>query len=266
MSNSKKRKNIDGYKVLVYIRYILPIILCIATIFITLVPCLSYTTGTNAPGEPISLRELFGNSWDNVRAYLFSGQEQSPALHGFSVKLLVILIVFFILFAVGFISTVAVAVCALGFISKRDRRSRTWLWFITLVPNRIVACILQGLTLPLLFLPRAVVPMYRTMGETVTLTTTGIEPMVWGIIFMVISVALSVFSSFAEKELKLDAFDRPKELTEAEEQTDTEDKDYTPSFRRGRAYAKDETEQRSKKEQEELIKQLLGDDKDEKNK
>ena len=114
MSNTK-RKHSDGYKALVYIRYILPIILCLATVFITLAPCLVYTTGTNTPSEPISLRELFGNSWDNVRAYLFSGQEQSPALHGFSVKMLVILIAFFILFAIGFISTVAVAVCVFGF-------------------------------------------------------------------------------------------------------------------------------------------------------
>ena len=262
---NKRRKSNDGYKALVYIRYILPIVLCLATVFITFAPCLAYATGGNAPSEPISLRELFGNSWDNVRAYLFSGQEQSPALHDFSVKMLVILIAFFILFAIGFISTVAVALCVFGFLSKRDRRSKIWLIFITLVPNRIVVCILQGLTLPLLFLPRIVIPMYKTMGEAVTLTTTGPEPLIWGIIFTVISVALSVFSSFVEKEMKLDAFDRPKDIEEETEQTES-DEDYTLSYSRGRGYANTEEQRKSKDEQAELIKQLLGNGKEEKNK
>ena len=263
MSN-KKRKNSDGYRALVYIRYILPIIFCIAIMCITLAPCLVYTIGTDAPNEAVSLRELFGNSWENVRGYLFGGGEQTIAEHSFSVKLLVVLIVFFVLFAVGFISTVAVAISVLSFFSKRNRRSRAWLAFITVVPNRIVACILQGLTLPLLLLPRLLVPMYKTMGVAVTLTTTGIEPLIWGIVFFVISVALSIVSSFVEKETGLDAFDRPKELSDDAESVEAED--YTPKFSRGKAYIKDEAEQKTKSEQEELIRKLLGNDKEENNK
>lgn len=264
MSN-KKRKNSDGYRALVYIRYILPIIFCIAIWCITFVPCLAYATGSSTPNDPVSLRELFGNSWDNVRVYLFGGGEQSPALHSFSVKMLVTLIVTFVLFAIGFISTVIVAFSVFSFFAKRNRRSRAWLTFITFVPNRIVVCILQGLTLPLLLLPRLVVPMYKTMGEAVTLTTTGVEPLVWGIVFFVISVALSIVSSFVEKEKGFDAFDRPKELPE-EVDTDSSEEDYTPSYTRGRAYIKDEADQKTKGEQEELIKKLLGNDKEENNK
>ena len=257
MSN-KRRKNSEGYRALVYIRYILPIIFCIAIWCITFAPCLAYATGSNAPNDPISLRELFGNSWDNVRGYLFGGGEQSPALHSFSVKMLVMLIAFFILFAIGFISTVFVAISVFSFLSKRDRRSKAWLVFITVVPNRTVACILQGLTLPLLLLPRLVVPMYRTMGEAVTLTTTGIEPLVWGLVFFVISVALSVISFFVEKDADLDAFNRPKEPIEEVESGEAED--YTPKFTRGKAYINDEAEQKNKSEQEELIRKLLGND------
>ena len=264
MSN-KKRKSNDGYRALVYIRYILPIIFCIAIWCITFVPCLAFATGGNAPAEPISLRELFGNSWENVRVYLFSGGEQSPALHGFSVKMLTVLIVFFVLFAVGFISTFVVAFSVFSFFSKRNRRSRAWLAFITFIPNRIVVCILQGFTLPLLFLPRLVIPMYKTMGEAVTLTTTGIEPMIWGIVFFAVSVVLSIVSSFVEKRIDLDAFDRPKELSE-ETETDISEEDYTPSYTRGRAYVNDEADKKTKSEQEELIKTLLGNDKEENNK
>lgn len=260
MSN-KRRKNSDGYRALVYIRYILPVIFCIAIWCITFAPCLVYTVGGEAPNEAVSLRELFGNSWENVRGYLFGGGEQTIAEHSFSVKMLVMLIVLFIIFAIGFISTVFVAISVFGFLAKRNRRSRAWLAFITLVPNRIVACILQGLTLPLLLLPRLIVPMYKTMGVAVTLTTTGIEPLIWGIVFFIVSVALSIVSSFVEKEIGLDAFDRPKEPSDDAESVEAED--YTPKFSRGKAYIKDEADKKTKSEQEELIRKLLGNDKEE---
>ena len=258
MSNKKKRKNKKlPHKALIYARYIIPIVLCFATMLVTLIPCLTYSIGEEV-NAPISAKELFGNSWDQVRAYLFNTAEQDPAQHSFSGSMLIYLILFALLFTLGMLSTVIVAVCVFRYISRRDRSDKVWLWFITIVPNRIVVCILQGLTLPVLFLSRMIIPMYEKMNVSVTLTVNGLEPWVWGLIFFAVSVVFSVISAYYEKDSGADPFKKPeapivKVVARDDEEIEKERVERPLS----------QAEKRKKDEQAEIIRKLLNKDDEE---
>ena len=137
MSNKRKKQaGMERRRAFVVFRYLFPII-CAALIFGVLwIPCLQYTNNQSGTDDPISAMRLMKNSWDQVRNYLFGSGEQTNGNMQFSGTVLFLLILFWILFAVG----VAVAVWAWSAFSRYAEAGREnekgRVWFITLIPNR----------------------------------------------------------------------------------------------------------------------------------
>lgn len=259
MSSVNNRRKKAAKKILIYARYVLPIVFCFAMIGTTFVPCLKYLTyavdGTNAP---ISSADLFQSSWDTVRTYLFSGGETKPDEEKFAKILLVLLIVIVILFALGFISTVITAICAFRYMYAPDDGSDVIrMWFITIIPNRIVTCLLYALTLPLLFLSRMVIPLFDGMDIEVLLKVSAPEPWVWGLIFFGITVALTIISSFFEKDMGLNVFKKRIPTVIVKEREDSDDGAFVIEPKTEEERIEYEARKREREEQNELIRKLL---------
>ncbi len=231
MSTKKTKSNNSKYTV-IYLRYILPIIFSLASIGTMLITCLSYSKQ-----EAVSSLDLMQNIWEQVRYYLFSGAKVDPEQQRYAWIMLSWLILSLLLYVIGLAATVAIAAAVLRFIKSRDESDSVRLWLVTLVPNRIVVMVLQALTLPVLFLSRIVIPLYGMINVNVTLSTTFIEPWIFGLIFFAVTAVLSVISARFEKQLAADAFKKsivdkltnnPQEARIEEDEDD--DGDYTPMF------------------------------------
>ncbi|MBQ8850037.1 MAG: hypothetical protein IJ011_06895 [Clostridia bacterium] len=258
MSNKKNKS--PAKTALIYIRYILPVALCIAIVCTMFIPCLQYST-TEGTQDEMSAAQLISNSWDQVREYLFGTSEKEITQEKFSWTVLILLPVLLLLFAVGFISSVVVAVGALRYINDRDfRKTDARIWFITLLPNRIVVCVLQALILPVLFYSRIIIPLYtEIMHVAVLLNTTFFEPWVWGLAAYAVIVALSIASAHFEKELDADPFKKVKppvvRVIDREDEEESEEKESEFKTEAERRYY--ENQKRAREEQAELIKKLL---------
>lgn len=253
---------------LIVVRYALPILFCCAMIGVFFIPCAQFSTadGTNSP---ISGAELFDNSWYHVREYLFSGGATEASQERFCQIMLGLLIALAILFALGAASTVIVAFFAFRFMADPERglSDTARLWFVSVIPNRIVVCALQALTLPVLFLTRMMVPLYdKVMHTSVLLNVTSAEPWVYGLILFGVSVALSVVSAHFEKKLGLDVFKKRVIVkTRAGEGFGAEDSDVDDNGADERRLTAEERrymelQRKNKEEQEERIRKLLNKD------
>ena len=144
----------------IYFRYILPIAIALIMMGLMFVPCYRFITADTGINKPISAYELISNSWDTVRDYLFGGTEQVEVTKNFASTVFGLIILFVILFCVGFISAVYAAVVAFKFFAGGCRETKERLLFITLVPNRAVLCLYYALMLPLLAFPRLMPALY----------------------------------------------------------------------------------------------------------
>ena len=252
---SSKRKNAikNWQTVFVYLRYILPPLFCLAALGTMFITCLQYAT-VAGHNDPISSAELFSNSFEQVRDYLFSGGKIEAKQETFAYVLLAWLIASALLWVIGTASAVVTAVFAIRYMSYPDDKDPFTLGYIAVVPNRIVVCVLQGLTLPVLFLSRIIIPMYGIMDVDVLLNVSAPEPWVFGLILYGISIVLSVISSFFEKKSGADLFKkrivRENRLATAREEEDEEE--YTSMFSTG-----GEMDEKTKEERAEMIRKLL---------
>ncbi len=245
----------------IYIRYLLPILLCALLIGTLFIPCLSYSTVEGTQKE-ISSAELFGNSWDQVRAYLFATSEREVTQERFSWTVLILLPILVLLFAVGVISAVIVAIVALMYINDHEfRKSNARIWFVTIIQNRIVSCILQGLILPLLFYPRMIILLYdKIMNIDVLLNVSFPEPWIWGLVFVAVIIIMSSVSCRFEQDMGVDPFKRiapPIVRVIDREDEDDEPADAEPVFKSDSERVYYEQQMRARREQEELIRRLL---------
>ncbi len=205
MSAKRKKKVSEGKCILIGIRYILPIAFAIASLAVMFIPCLQYST-TEGTNDVMSSAELFSQAWEYVREYLFSGGDTEGATEMFAWAMLIWLISTALLYVVGLISSVIVAICALRYVSYPDDKDQIRLYFVTAIPNRIVVCVLYALTLPLLFLSRISIPFFDMMDVDVLLNVTFLEPWGFGLIFLAITIILSVISAYFEKQLGRNVF------------------------------------------------------------
>ncbi len=237
----------------IYVRYLLPIALCILLIGVMLIPSLSYTT----MGE-ISLAELVENSWNQARQYLFSKSDSEAMSENFYKTVIVLIPILIVMFAIGIASVIATAVGALMYINSHEfRRSNGRIWFITIVPNRIVMCMLHALVLPLLFYSRIIILLYgKLLGVNVSLKTSFPEAWIFGILFIAVIIAMSIISCEFEKDMGIDLFKKTAtpavKIIDNYEEPKTVANFFTESER-----VQYEQRQRAKQEQEELIRRLL---------
>ena len=251
-------------RVLIYIRYLLPVILCVALLGTAFIPCLRYSIAGTTQSE-VSTVELMENTWNFSREYLFdpSNQDDSVLKERFSWTALILVPVLVLLFAVGFISTAAVAIGGLLYINSREfRKTDARIWFITLLPNRVVACILHALVLPMLFYSRIVILLYdKIMRIDMLFNTSFPEPWVFGLIAYAVTVTLCVVSAALEKKYDADQFKKitPPVVRVVDPDEETEE-EKAPTFKTEADRLYYENQKRAREEQAERIRQLLNKD------
>lgn len=237
-------------------RYLFPlaaILLTAATLFI---PCLRFTTADTGTGEAISVAELMKNAWDQVRTYLFATAEQQEATVAFSQSVLITLIVLWLLFLLGTAATVWVTIGAFRHFSDPEGSGTDRILFRTVFPNRIVACVYRGLTLPLLLFPRILVLFYENiLHYTVLLNLTFPEPIIFGgILFLAELVLVAVFSPM-ETVANMNPYRKRRRQIGIEE--DEAEAEETPVFQTEAEQKQYELLERSRAEQAERIRKLL---------
>lgn len=260
MSNRKKKDT--GRRVLIHIRYLLPPLLCLMLVALMLIPNLRYSTASGTQGD-VSLLELLDNSWEQVRQNLFGGGDITSLEESFSWTLMALLPSLVILFAIGALSTVAVAIGALLYVNSHEfRRTEGRVWFVTLLPNRVIVLILQGLTLPLLFYSRMLIPIYRSVLKIdVLLNVSFPEVWVFGLVFLALSVALSVWSEVYEKDMGVDPFKKiAPPIVKVVDREGEEETAREPVFKTEAEREYYERQKQAREEQAELIKRLLNKD------
>ena len=217
-------------KKLIYVRYILPPVLIALMLITMLIPAYKYISSGEV-NETISAFSLIRNSYEQSRTVLFGKGEQSDANLLFSKILFGIITVSAVLFAVALASAIYCAVVALTYFMSDDeeKAERIRTFFVTLIPNRIVASVLQALCVPLLLIPYTMAPLYKSIfGMRVVLTLTAPDPLILGGIFLLAILALTFVCAPMEREFDADIFKRSKIEFVKEEQDN--DKDYTPIF------------------------------------
>ena len=263
-----KRKNREGTAMLlIYLRYLLPVLLCLVLIGLMLVPNLRYSTSSGTQ-EQMSVAQLLDNSWGQVRENLFGSTEVNVLEERFSWTLIILIPILYLLFAIGLLSSVVVAVVGLLYINSPDfRRSDGRIWFVTLLPNRVVVCILQALVLPLLFYSRIIIPIYKKILRIdVLLNVDFPEVWIFGLVFFALTVALCIWSAKFERELDCDPFKRiaPHRVivVDPEDAEEKAAKD-EPTFKTEAEREYYERQKRAREEQAELIRKLLNKDEEE---
>lgn len=261
-----KNKNKDGRAaVLIHLRYVLPVLLCLVLIALMFVPNLRYSVKSGTV-EEMSVAVRLDSDWNAARVALFGSSELSPLGENFYRVLIVLIPLLAVLFIIGFLSTVAVSVVGLIYINSYEfRRTRERIWFVTLLPNRIVAFALQALMLPLLFYSRIIVILFEKVYNTdVLLNVSFPEAWVFGLIFYGLTVGLSVWSLKYEKKLDADPFKRivppAVKVIDREELYERVDE---PIFKTEAEREYYERQKRARQEQAERIRKLLNKDEDE---
>lgn len=264
MSNRYEKIKREGQKRgWIYLRYALPLISVVLCLICMAVPMLQYTNNQSGTDEPISAFTLMKNSWDQVRNYLFGTAEQTNGNLIFSRTVLITLILFWILFSVSAVVAVWSLLAVVRYTEKGSEEDLGRIWFVTLIPNRIVLCILSGLMIPLTAFPRLLTVFYRKIiYVAVGLKVYGIDPMITAILLVVAISVLSAVTAGYEKKLAMDPFQKPAEKTKQEsmpipENRPVKQQEMTEAERR---YY--EMEKKTRREQAERIAELFRIDKE----
>ncbi len=199
------------------LRYAMPMITVALTLIFMAIPSLQYTNNQSGTDDPISAFTLMGNSWEQVRTYLFGTAEQTNGNIIFSRTVLILLIVFWLLFALSVAAAVWALRAGFRYTEEESEEESGRLWFITLIPNRIALTIYGALLLPLAAFPRILILLYRNLYVSVSLTIHGIEPLAVALFLTLATAILSVVSARDEKKWSMNPFRKPRSREEAEE-------------------------------------------------
>ena len=208
-TSAKNKKNKTNKKqLLIYIRYLLPIVIVFLTLISLFIPCFLYTTVEGVDDDVYSLAGVISEYWDPVCNYaFFTVGDLDAATLKFSQTFIISFIVCLALFALSVASTIYVAVNAFRYFKNSEDKSNSRILFLTLVPNRIAAFLWQLFCIPLLLFPRYLIYMFLTIfGETATPTLVFPEPLIiWGCLY-VISVAFSIATASMETAQAMNPF------------------------------------------------------------
>ena len=202
----------------IYFRYLLPIFVAVIMMILGFVPCYRFVTADTGIKQAISANELLSNSWDTVREYLFGNGEQVQVTADFAGTLFGMIIVFWLLFAIGVASAVYAAYVAFCFFSDGRRESKRRILFVTLAPNRIVLSIYYLLTLPLLFLPKILPFLYDGILKYHVELICEPFDIVWVDVALVIAVIAVIFvSAQYETTCEMNVFVRYRDIEKDDE-------------------------------------------------
>ena len=207
----------------ILLRYAMPLISIVLTLIFMAIPSLQYINNQSGTNDPISAFTLMGNSWDQVRTYLFGTADQTNGNIIFSRTVLILLIVFWVLFLVSLAVAIWSMWAGFRYANRESEMSRGRLWFITLIPNRIFLSVYGALMIPLAAFPRILIGLYRNLYVSVTLEVHGLEPLWCALILSAGTAVLSAVTLGFEREWRMDPFrraDTKKEMPEKEEESE----------------------------------------------
>ena len=142
-TTANNKNKINKKRVWIYIRYVLPIFVVLLTVASLFIPCYIYTTVQGVDDDVYSLSGVIAEYWQPVCDYAFySVGDLDPAILKFSRTVILSVIILSVLFTVGVFSTVYVAINAFRHFKASDSRTDSRMLFLTLIPNRIIACAL----------------------------------------------------------------------------------------------------------------------------
>lgn len=237
----------------IYFRYVFPIAASLAMLLLLLFPVYSYVTADGIKSA-VSAGELISNSWQTVRQYLFDGgSDKLRANTDFSATVLALIIGLAVLYVIGFASTVWTAVTAFRFFSHGETEDKSRILFSAVVPNRVVACIYQALTLPLFAFPCILPLLYKSiLNYTVKLSAMPFDMLWIAVMLWGVCVLFSVLSARMERG-GLNVFAR-KKATSLDAEAPRRAEAQVPED----AYS--EMDGRAREEQAERIRRLLNGD------
>lgn len=237
---------------LIYFRYILPIITPLIMLLLMCIPCYSFVSADGGLHKKISAFELISNAWDTVREYLFGTAEQVQVTADFAGTVFGIIIILFLLFAIGMASAIYTSVTAFRFFLGGCSESKSRILFITLVPNRVVLSIYYALILPLAFFPRILPLIYENvLHYHVKLICEPFDTVIITLALFVATIAVIFITARAESLAEMNVFVKYKKQ-DAEE---LQDEEYEEVFSEENAY--EALDRRAREEQNEKILKLL---------
>ena len=223
-------KNKKNGKLLIYVRYILPLASNVIIALISFIPCVTFTLNSDAR-ESMSLSSFLLNVWTKSREYLFSSQTESTA-DGilFYKTVFIALIIVFLLFVLSFAVNLFSAITSLVFFIDDTSASYIKLKnvYLTFIPNRIVLISFDFLALPLLLFPHILVYFYRhILLYDIKVNISAIIPAAVYLVLLVSTVILTVFAKKYELRAKMNIFAKSKISHDSE----SENNEYLPQYK-----------------------------------
>ena len=213
----------NSKKILIYTRYLLPVLSHIVMIVMFFVPAYIFIVDGKA-GNQMSLADFVSAYWEKSRDVLFGTADYAGADVLFAKIMFTMIIVFAIFFIVSFAISVWMAIVAFRVFLSNDEESaeKGRKFFVVFVPNRIVAFILSGIGVCIATIPYFIYPLTSLTGAgAVKMVLETADTLSIGIVLLVISLLLSVSSSYMEKYMDVDIF--KKEETDDDELFDDEE-------------------------------------------
>lgn len=237
-------------EILIYIRYLLPIIVSFAIIIMLFVPSYRFIFSGEV-GDRMSTATLISNSWEQARNVLFGTSEQTDAAIIFSRTLFVLIIILVIALLLSLAVSIWTATVALRYFlsSDEDSAERARRVFCVFVPNRIILSFFSVLGLAISCLPYLMRPLYSfTYSQNVSVVLEAPDSLIVGGVLVLALIVLSIISAPVEKALDADIF--KKNIDDAESPEDV--------------YGRSEEEEKVDIESKENIRRLFEEDKDKK--
>ena len=212
----------NAKKILIYTRYILPLIALIVTLIMFFVPTHRFRAESEW-GEKVSAFNLMSNSWEMSRVILFGGGENTGADLLFSRTLFSLIIVFAVLFVFSVVVSAWSLFTAMTYFISDDRENaeRIKRIFNVFFPNRIVLCICSAVGIAAGLMPYLVNYLYKTVysDDSFMMVLEAPDSLIVGGVLVVASIALSVACAPLERGFDADIF-KKKEITTAEDELD----------------------------------------------
>ena len=216
-----KKDNKKVLTILIYLRYILPIVALLVTFAMLFVPSYRFIFDGDA-GTDISVMKLLSISWEETRTVLFGTGDTSDAAVSFSRTLFAVIIVTVVLFLISLAVSVWTAIVAFKcFLSDDEDSAENWrLSLCVFLPNRIVFCILSSLGLLIAMLPHFMPPLYLwTYSKVVRIALVAPSALIIGGVIVFSTIILSIICAPIEKRFDADIFKKNVSDTDIEEET-----------------------------------------------
>ncbi len=241
---------------LIYLKAWLPTLTVLLLLIAMLIPCLRYTVAGTGTKEPISEVTLLSNSFTTARGILFGEGDWEKNEIGYAKASFATVLVSIALFLVSAAMAIWASIGATRYYLNPERAGREHAIYRTFF-NRPLLFVYQLLMLPLLAVPRLnVLYFQKLLGYPTILNLTFPEPIMIGIVLLILHLVLMNVTKKWERRMGLDAFAAPNFREEEESDEETEDYE-APHFASDAERETYEMNERARAEQLERIRTML---------